>query len=142
MPTPVWIWRCSAPAEHEIEFSETQVSCGPGYERTVMSETAHYRADGSGQLASHYGRHVFTVPMRTQDYTAGDFAAIWRFLIARKNAGNEAFYFYNYPERSTPDATGVDTAGRYLVRHFETIKGTIIGRQYYDLALVFREVFE
>jgi hypothetical protein len=66
---------------------------------------------------------MFTVQALHSDYS-GDtkFLTELAFIQARYEDGS-AFYFYNPRERATPDGTGADTTGRYLVKLLDPTYG-------------------
>ncbi len=148
MPTPVWTFALSPPLRARWEYTEIEVPVAPGFEKYVFSEIAHSAATGHGTVASRRGRVVFEGILKAESYTSAQFKAILAFLHARKAANNEAFYYYNWPERTTPDETGADTTGRYLVvasgdyEYTTQIGGATATPGLFDISLTFKEVFE
>ena len=127
MSTPVWIWRGNYPGGAEINYEENQIDLGGGVVKTVQHEVAFTAYDLTGQSRSRKGTASFPVVLNNRDFTALEFVAIMRFLMARKEAGNESFYYYNPTENSDPgyDDSAEDTVGRYLVKHLGKLSWTI-----------------
>jgi hypothetical protein len=102
---------------HGITRQFIQNDYGDGYFQLMTMEAAYSRADGMGAVASHKGLNWFTINYHSALSGSGNLAYnVWAFFLARLDANNESFYFYNPKEKDPPDATGVDTTGRYLVR--------------------------
>lgn len=70
-----------------------------------------------GGVTSHVGLCAFNIAYDIVKMANADanqeFNKLKAFIDAHWIA---SFYFYNSAERSTPDLTGADTTGRYLVR--------------------------
>lgn len=144
MPIPVFTYVDGYPTRVKRVVSRKVFDLGAGYIDSVQSEIAHSRADGKGTVSSYKGTNVFTVTLPASEFEAtGGFKDILAFLQARVDAGDEAFYFYMTPtERATADATGADTAGRYLVKFLDDIEFLLEQLEIYRFAqLTFREVF-
>lgn len=109
LPIPGW------PLVHDLDLENFVANFGDGFEQRANFNLAYTRADGEGTVTSYKGRNRFTLNFTAMDY-AGDAKTIWAFY--KSMLGNlKAFYVYNIPtERATPDPTGTDTVGRYLVR--------------------------
>ncbi len=140
---PVFTWLCTWEQQHEIEYCETTQDLGPGYEKFTFSEIAHTNADGYGTVTAQKGRMIIHAKLHT-DYTGlhdQDFKTLLAFLRARKNANNEPFYVYNYPEAAAADPTGVAAVGRYLFYSAGPIKYTLVAMTYYDIQLELKQVF-
>jgi hypothetical protein len=106
---PTW------PLIHSLEMDNHIADYGDGFEQRVNFNTAYSRANGEGGVTTYKGRNRFTLKCTVKDF-AGEAAYLWAFYQARSGP-LDAFYLYNCPdERATADATGIATAGRYLVR--------------------------
>lgn len=143
MSIPVWIWTSEYPVTVRHEIRENILDDGSDTPKTVQHEVPFTGYDGTGQSRTdRKGRLIFSFPATRRNY-AGDeqFKTIFRFLVARKEAGNESFYFYNPAEYLTPDPTGVVTTGRYLVKSLDSLVAVWTKLTLWDFAnLTFREV--
>jgi len=142
MSIPVWTWTVEYPVKIDVNVNETQIDLGGGIVKTVQHEVPFTNYDGTGQSSDERKEtFTFTVRVTRRNYSGDEqFKEIFRFLMARKRAGNESFYFYNPSEKLTPDETGVDTTGRYLVKHLGSISATLSKLTLYDFVdLVFTE---
>ncbi len=159
MPVPVWTWEYDFPLPGEREYEEVEIPGSPGYERGVIRGPANSRADGTGSVSSYRGRNVFQItvkdvlPFGAMDY----FSEILDFLQARKDAGNEAFYWYNALENDCMATWTGDTAssgtngagvavtnetGRYKVRFYGKLPWNHNQPRVADIGvLAFHEVF-
>lgn len=135
MSLPVFAWTMDYEFEFEREFEEVNVEIGGGVFRSALSEIPHSRADGQGTISAYKGTNYFTVVCKRKNY-AGDeqFKAVLAFLQARKEENNGPFYFYAPWERTTPDLTGVDTTGRYIVRFRGKIAATLTHMKIFNFA--------
>lgn len=119
MPIAVLDIELTAPLRHKLKFANVIADLGDGYEIRLNKNQAYTRADGQGGNTSYKGRNEFTINTLPMAHVNNDPSQqankLWAFYVARL-AGFEAFYFYNPAERSTPDLTGIDIIGRYLVR--------------------------
>lgn len=92
-------------------------SLGDGYEQRALKSQAFSHADLMGNVTSHVGLCNLNISYDIVKMANADsnqeFNKIKAFIDAHWIV---AFYFYNSAERSTPDLTGADTTGRYLVR--------------------------
>lgn len=90
---------------------------GDGYEQRGMKSQAYTHADMLGTVTSHKGLLKFDLSYdlvkQANSDTSQEFNKIVAFVYAH---WTDAFYFYNRAERTTPDLSGVDITGRYLVR--------------------------
>jgi hypothetical protein len=106
------------PLKHAIGMATLQVSMGPGYIIRASKDQARTRADGKGGVTSYYGNNRFTLTFDNLAHVNGDSTQmankLWDFYQSVRG-GFTAFYFYNPAERDTPDLTGIDQTGRYLV---------------------------
>lgn len=126
MSVPVWIWRGNYPGSGSINYEENQIDLGGGIVKTVLHEVPFVNYDLTGQSRSRMGTAQFKVLLNTRNYSGdAEFVAIMRFLQARKEAGNESFYYYNPAENLAGDATGVSQVGRYKVKHLGNIGWTL-----------------
>ena len=142
MSTPVWTWPVEYPVKIRAKVDENQIDLGGGIVKTVQHEVPFTNYDGTGQSTDDRKETlIFTVRVTRKNYSGdGKFKEIMRFLLARKRAGNESFYFYNPSEKLTPDSSGSDTTGRYLVKHLGEIEAALTRLTLYDFAdLVFTE---
>lgn len=93
------------------------VSFGDGYEQRTEKMQAFSHADLQGGVTSHESLRSFDISYDVVKQANADpnqeFNKLVAFIYAHWIL---AFYFYNPAERSTPDLTGADTTGRYLVR--------------------------
>lgn len=122
----VFTWTHDYPMNWERVYDETVLDLGSGVKKTAMNEIPRNRADGTGSVSSYKGTNVFTIRLNRKTFDGdAEFKEILDFLQARKEANNEAFYIYNPVERTTPDATGTDTTGRYLVQFTGKIAATL-----------------
>ena len=114
---------------------------GRGFAKTVIKTPAATRADGTGAVSSYRGANVFSITVLKKNYDGDNQAKdILAFLQARVDAGDEAFYFYYPDELVTPDPTGVNTTGRYLVKFLGDISDVLTHLKRHDFAgLVFEE---
>ncbi|MFQ5750470.1 MAG: hypothetical protein ACE5HI_00615 [bacterium] len=109
-------------------------SLGDGYHQIVSQEQAFSRADGEGNISSYKGVNEFILNYNKAKKGSGQVAnQLWSFMRARLDNTNEPFYFYNPPENATPDPTGVDTIGRYLVSFKDP--GQAMNRTYFLFCL-------
>ncbi len=116
MSTQVLLYMPSLPVKHWISREFVQNNYGDGYVQLISHDAAFSRADGMGTVSSHKGLNHFAITYNRMIKGSGQLAYnLWNFLLARLDAGNEAFYFYNPPEHEI-DPTGTETVGRYLVR--------------------------
>src|SRR5690242_9591280 len=113
--TAVFLPVAGWPLVHDLDFDNYIADFGDGFVQGVNFNLAYTRADGEGGVTSYKGQNRFTLQFTSMDF-AGDAKTIWAFY--KSMFGNlTKFYLYNVPdERATPDATGSDTTGRYLVR--------------------------
>jgi hypothetical protein len=106
------------PLKQSIQMSTLVVSMGDSYCIRGNKNQARTRADGKGGVTSYKGVNHFTLTFDNLAHVNGDSTQmankLWDFYQARLG-GYDAFYFYNNVERSTPDLTGIDQTGRYLV---------------------------
>jgi hypothetical protein len=115
MPIPVWTFVGSYPVTHQLDHEFIQNDFGDGYVQIISHEAAYSRSGGTGAVASYRGLNRFTIKFNKAK--KGELAdQIWLFMRDRLDNMNEPFYFYNPSERLTPDPTGADPIGRYLVR--------------------------
>jgi hypothetical protein len=115
MPTAVFPLIATWPLQHGLQVDNYIADFGDGFEQRVNFNLPFSRADGEGAVSSYVGRNQFTLRLNAMDF-AVNAKTLWAFYKARK-ASFEAFYFYNCPvERTSPDLTGTDITGRYLVR--------------------------
>jgi hypothetical protein len=110
------------PVKHALTFATLIVDLGDAFEIRGNKNQAYTRADGKGGNTSYKGRNRFTLTFDMMKHINGDGTQeankLWDFYQSQL-AGYQAFYFYNPAERSTPDLTGIDITGRYLVRFME-----------------------
>jgi hypothetical protein len=141
MPTSVFPYTPSFPVKHWITREFITNSYGDGYYQSITQESAFSRADGMGSVASHKGLNHFNISFNKALYGSGQLANnVWSFLLARLDANNEEFYFYNPTELATPDLTGVNTTGRYLVRLANP--NEVLSRSYFKACLFSYEGIE
>lgn len=112
--------RLTWPVIHEILYSTHVFDFGDGYEQRInLNQIWGPRANGEGGVVAYKGRNVFrlvTPPGEHQNNDAFMQAnMLWNFYKGRLG-GFDPFYFYFEAERATPDITGEDETGRYLVR--------------------------
>lgn len=119
MATAVFDITLVAPVRHSMKYATTVVDLGDGYEIRVQKNQAYTRANGLGGVTSYKGRNRFSITMGPMLHANNDTSQmankLWAFYVARLG-GYEPFYFYNPVERATPDLTGIDITGRYLMR--------------------------
>jgi len=141
MSVPVWIWSGNYPGGGEIVYQENQIHLGGGITKTVTHEIPFTNYDLTGQSRSRKGTARFKIKLNTRDYAGGaEFIAILRFLQARKEANNEAFYYYNPAENLSGDATGVSLVGRYKVKFLGNIGWVLKDAWLHDfIELIFTE---
>jgi len=142
MSVPVWIWQGNYPGGAAIDYEENQVDLGGGIVKTALHEVAFTGYDLTGRSRSRMGTASFRVVLRARDFTSLEFVAIMRFLTARKEAGNESFYYYNPAENTDPgfDDSAEDLVGRYKVKHLGKLSWVINSLLLHDIAeLVFTE---
>jgi hypothetical protein len=115
MSTPVLTIMPKFPVKHWLTREFITHTFGDGWSQMVSSEVGYNRADGAGNQTSykglnhfslHYARLLFGAPANNH----------WIFFRTRLDNNNEPFYFYNPPENFTPDPTGNNATGRYLVK--------------------------
>lgn len=142
MSIPVWIWTIEYPVGLDFQIEENIITLGKGFIKTVQHEVPFTNADGTGQVRSRKGSFVFTYPLTRKNYQGDEkFKEIFNFLMARKEACNESFYFYNPAEQLTPDPTGETVTGRYLVKFLGSPKAVLTKLMLFDFAdLEFTEV--
>ena len=115
MPTPVWIWTGERPSFQPVRWKIT-VPLAPAIEYVVDKDVAQTRDDLTGTQSSRPGGLIIQQSFRSKVVAAGEQGkAIIQFLWDREN-DNAAFYWYNPLVTAPPDATGVTTAGRHLVK--------------------------
>lgn len=111
-----------APVRHEMRYATLVMDFGDGFEQRGNKNQAYTHADGEGGVTSYKGRNRFTITMDMLAHVNSDSTKmankLWNFYKARLG-GFDAFFFYNPAEAPTPDASGVATTGRYLVRFEE-----------------------
>jgi len=141
MSIPVWIWPVEYPVQITIKLTAIQIDLGGGVIKTVQHEIPFTNYDGTGQSQSRKGTMSFTFPITRKNFEGDEkFKEVMRFLLARKFAGDESFYFYNPAEKNPPDPTGDSLVGRYLVKHLEDISATMTKLRLYDFSnLTFTE---
>jgi len=141
MTTPVWTWKGNYPGGGAIEYEENQIDLGGGSVKTALHEVPFVNYDLTGRSRSRTGTAKFKVLLNTRNYSGdAEFIAILRFLQARKEAGNEAFYYYNPAENLAGDPTGVSLVGRYKVKHLGSLSWVLKHLWLHDFAeLVFTE---
>jgi len=117
MTTPVFTFTPSYPVTHQIEHQFTTNDFGDGYYQTISTEAAYTRSGGTGAVASYRGLNKFSISFNKAKKGSGELAdQLWLFMRDRLDNMNEPFYFYNPSENLTPDPTGANTIGRYLVK--------------------------
>ena len=131
MPTAVLTYPPTFALSHQIRREIITNQYGDGYYQSITSEAAYSRADGTGISSAHKGLHVFSVNFKNVTKTRAN--EIWTFFLARLNLVNEPFYFYNPEENLTPDPTGNNTLGRYLVRLQDP--NQVLSREYFKSCL-------
>jgi len=145
MSIPVWTWTVEYPVRIRPKITEEIHDLGSGHIKTVQHELEFTGYDGTGQSRDdRKGILLFTVQVTRRNYSGDEqFKEIMRFLIARKEAGNESFYFYLPSEKLTADPTGADTTGRYLVKCLDEWETILTKLTLWDFAnLTFQEVKE
>ena len=142
MSVPKWIWQGNYPGGAGIKYEENQVDLGGGITKTALHVVACTGYDLTGRSRSRMGTASFRVVLNYRDFTATEFVAIMRFLTARKEAGNESFYYWNPAENTDPgyDDSADDEVGRYLVKHLGNLSWTINALLLHNIAeLIFTE---
>lgn len=109
------------PVSQTIEVETLIFPFGDGLEQRANTNQAWGpRANGEGGLSTYKGINRFQLAMDMQEHVNNDGTARankhWNFYKARLG-GYDPFYFYWHVERTTPDLTGIDQIGRYLVRY-------------------------
>ena len=142
MAVPVFDFILNYPVRRTREVDRIRLNMGKGHTKTAIKSTAQSRADGQGAVSSYKGQNIFEFPLLKKNYGGNaQFKSILAFLQARIDAGDEAFYFYYPGERSTPDATGVDTTGRYLVQFLSPLGDVLTHSTKHNFNLKFEETF-
>ena len=142
MSIPVWTWPVEYTLVIDPKIEESILYLGGRSIKTVQHETPFTNSDGTGVVRSRKGSFEFTVRVTRKNYEGDEkFKEIFGFLMARKEAANESFYFYNPAEKLTPDPTGAATLGRYLVKFLGSPRVMLTKLMVFDFAdLVFKEV--
>lgn len=142
MSIPVWIWAIEYPVKLKPRLEEEIHDLGDGFFRTVQHAVPFTNSDGTGVVRSRKALFDFIVRVTRKNYQGDEkFKEIFRFLMARKENGNESFYFYNPGEQLTPDPAGEITNGRYLVKCLESPEAVLVKLTLWDFAdLTFTEV--
>lgn len=142
MPIPVWTFATHYPLPRKRLVDRIRTDLGVGFAKTVIKTPTATRADGQGTISSYRAQNVFgplTVLRKNFD---GDNQAkdVIAFLQLRVDNGDEAFYFYYPDELVTPDPTGVNTTGRYLVKFLGDISDVLTHLKRHDFhGLIFEE---
>jgi hypothetical protein len=116
MPTDVWPVHPTGQKIARLS-SVTVFSFGDGWEQRADKDQNFAHGDLMGGVTSHKGRSRFEIQYDIAKQANGDITQEFNQIVAFLNAHRvAAFYFYNRGERATPDLTGSDPTGRYLVR--------------------------
>jgi hypothetical protein len=143
MSLEVWTWKVEYPVKLKPTLSENIHRLAPGHIKTVQHEIPFTGYDGTGQSRDdRKGAFSFGVRVTRANYEGDEkFKEIFRFLMARKEGGNESFYWYNPAENLAGDPTGVSTVGRYLVKCIDAPEAVWTKLTLWDFAnLTFEEV--
>jgi len=142
MSIPVWPFPVEYPVDLDVQIEESILYLGAGSIKTAQHEIPFTNSDGTGTVRSRKGSFIFTFPITRKNYQGDEkFKEYFNFLMARKEAANESFYFYNPAEKLTPDLTGETTLGRYLVKFLGNPRATLRKLMLFDFAtLTFTEV--
>jgi len=145
MATPVWTYNINYVLSRTRKVDRVRVNMGVGYTKSVIKTLAGTtaRADGTGSVTLYKGQNIFTVNVLKKRFD-GDvlFNTILDFLQARVDANDEAFFFYHPDELFPPDATGVNTTGRYKVQFLQDIGDVLTHLKVHNFTnLVFEETF-
>lgn len=141
MPVPVFDFKINYALRRTRLVDRVRLDLGKGFTKTVIKTQAATRADGQGAVTSYKGQNIFDVPILKKDYDGdGKFKSILDFLQKRIDAGDEKFYFYHPDELFPPDATGVNTTGRYTVKFLGDLGDVLTKNKQHDFVnLTFEE---
>ncbi len=145
MATPVWTFNVNYVIKRTRRVDRVRIDMGVGYMKTVIKTLAGTtaRADGTGSVTLYKGQNIFALNVNKKSYDgSGDFITILDFLQARIDTNDEAFFFYHPDELFPPDATGVNTTGRYKVQFLQDIGDVLTHLKVHNFTnLIFEETF-
>jgi len=145
MATPVWTFNVNYVIKRTRRVDRVRVDLGVGYMKTVIKTLAGTtaRADGTGSVTIYKGQNIFALNVNRKSYDgSADFITILDFLQLRVDNNDEAFFFYHPDELFPPDATGVNTTGRYKVQCLQDIGDVLTHLKVHNFTtLIFEETF-